>query len=1135
MTPLDFPTTYPRPAVQSYRGEVVQMPVPAELFERLQQFSQREDATLFMASLAVFYLLLYRYTGQTDLSVAVPIANRNFAAAESMMGSLVNTLILRAAVAGSLTFRELLRRVRQVALEAYDHQDMPYARLIVDLQPERDVSRSPLSQIMFNMVNVPYDERMIKGFDTYEVACDRLGVQFDLSMHIYLNPILQQISLEYNTDLFDRADMERLMGHYLALMESAASEPDMPLARLQMLTPAEWKQIEAWNDTAAPYPADQTILSLFDEQVRRTPRQAAYLQGDVSLSYAELNARANQLARYLLQAGVAPGAPVGLCIKRSLEAVTALLAILKAGGTYVPLDPAYPLQRQEYMLKNSGVRVLVGMSATLEALAQLCERPIFLDREADAIAGQSTEDLPHHLSPESPLYILYTSGSTGQPKGVVGTHRAALNRFSWMWQVIPFEAGEVTCQKTALSFVDSVWELFGPLLRGTPSAIIPDEAVKDPAALVTELSMRKVTRIVVVPSLLRAILDTQTNLEQKLSRLKLWVCASEALPVSLVRRFYQALPNARLLNLYGSSEDAGDVTWYDTRDLPKDATTVPVGRPMANTTAYVLDQDLNQLPIHLPGEIYIGGANLAIGYHNRPDLTSERFIPDPFHPGGRLYRTGDLGSFQPDGNIAYLGRRDHQVKVRGMRVELEEVESALAQHPRVQECRALLVESKSAGPLLAAYYVGKPGTAPGGDGVYAEDLRGFLHQRLPDYMIPERFIQLQRLPLNPNGKLDRAALPSLDSITLQPESKTDPPRDQLERQIAVIWEEVLEVRPVGREDNFFDLGGHSLLAVRLLSRIENDLGMRIPVMLLFQEPTVAGLASAVHQGAGEITWQTIVPIHSQGSLPPFFCVHGFAGGVPGYAHLARFLAPDQPFYGIQASGLDGKTPPVESIEEMAANYIRSIQSEIQPGGPYFLGGYCFGGLVAYEMARQLVAQGETVGLVALFETYPERRFAHPWRNLSPGHLRAFLRNLPFWLEDEKGRRQREREQAGLWREEWKRAFRSLPGVDVGQELVEPSALIYPGFSQVMAAHARASRSYRPAPYPGRVDVFRVRTHRLSAPPERDLGWSRFAAGGAEVHIIPGAHDNFLELPYAEGLAAELKASLALARAGAAGL
>jgi non-ribosomal peptide synthetase component F len=328
-------------------------------------------------------------------------------------------------------------------------------------------------------------------------------VQFDLSMHIYLNPILQQISLEYNTDLFDRADMERLMGHYLALMESAASEPDMPLARLQMLTPAEWKQIEAWNDTVAPYPADQTILSLFDEQVRRTPRQAAYLQGDVSLSYAELNARANQLARYLLQAGVAPGAPVGLCIKRSLEAVTALLAILKAGGTYVPLDPAYPLQRQEYMLKNSGVRVLVGMSATLEALAQLSERPIFLDREADAIAGQSTEDLPHHLSPESPLYILYTSGSTGQPKGVVGTHRAALNRFSWMWQVIPFEAGEVTCQKTALSFVDSVWELFGPLLRGTPSAIIPDEAVKDPAALVTELSMRKVTRIVVVPSLLR--------------------------------------------------------------------------------------------------------------------------------------------------------------------------------------------------------------------------------------------------------------------------------------------------------------------------------------------------------------------------------------------------------------------------------------------------------------------------------------------------------------------------------------------------------------------------------------------------------------------------------------------------------
>lgn len=1131
ITPLELPTTFPRPAVQRYRGGVVNMPIPADLFGPLQRLGQEGDATLFMASLAVFYTLLYRYAGQADLSIAVPIANRNFTAAESMLGTLVNTLILRVDAPGGLAFRELLRRVRQASLEAFDHQDMPYARLVADLQPERDASRSPLAQIMFNMVNVPFEARAAEGLETYEVAYDRQGVQFDLTLHIYQGR-LQQLSLEYNADLFDRAAMERLMGHYLQLVRSVLSAPDTPISGLEMLTPAERQQFEMWNDTATPYPAGQTILHLFEQQARRTPRQAAFQQGGVSLTYADLNARANQLARYLQQAGVAPGAAVGLCIRRSLNAATALIAILKAGAAYVPIDPNYPLQRQEYMLKDCGARVVVGMSATLGALAQHCEHPILLDQETAAIDRQSPQDLPNLLAPESPLYILYTSGSTGQPKGVVGTHRAALNRFSWMWQVVPYEPGEISCQRAALSFVDSVWEVFGPLLQGIPNVIIPDEVGKDPSALVAELSLRKVTRIVMVPSLLRAILDTAANLDQKLPHLNVVDCASEALPVELVRRFYQALPRARLLNLYGSSEDAGDVTWYDTRDLPENAASVPIGRPIYNTTAYVLDAHLNQVPTGIPGEITIGGANLAAGYHNRPDLTAERFIPDPFHPGSgaRLFRTGDLGSFQPDGNIAYIGRRDHQVKLRGMRIELEEVENALAQHPGVQECRVLLVDQGSSNQVLAAYIVPRYGGPAGqGGGTRVEELRSHLRQKLPDYMIPDRFVTLERLPLNPTGKLDRAALPSIDSIPLSREKLAEPPRDPLEQQMIATWEEILEVRPVGREDNFFDLGGHSLLAVRLVSRIEKEMGIKIPVMLLFQEPAVAGFAAAVRQGAQEIEWRTIVPIHPQGSLPPFFCVHGFAGGVPGYAALARSLAPDQPFYGLQARGLDGKTPPAESVEEMAANYIRSIQDEVQPRGPYFLGGYCFGGLVAYEMARQLAAQGEPVALVALFETYPEQRFARPWRNLLPRNSRAFLRNLPHWLAEEKGRRQRMREQLGRWTSELEGAPAELRGIDLGGELIDPSALIYPGFSGVVAAHLRASRAYRTSPYPGRVDIFRVLTHRLSAPPDRDLGWSRYAAGGAEIHIIPGAHDNFLDPPHVEGLAAALNASLEKAR------
>lgn len=401
-------------------------------------------------------------------------------------------------------------------------------------------------------------------------------------------------------------------------------------------------------------------------------------------------------------------------------------------------------------------------------------------------------------------------------------------------------------------------------------------------------------------------------------------------------------------------------------------------------------------------------------------------------------------------------------------------------------------------------------------------------------MVPDRFMSLERLPLTPNGKLDRAALPLVETTVLLAEKRTAPPRDQLEQTLATIWEEVLQFSPVGREDNFFDLGGHSLLAVRLLAQVEKILGMKIPVMLLFQEPTVAGIAEAIRRGASEIAWQTIVPIHSQGSLPPFFCVHGFGGGVTGYADLAHFLGPNQPFYGLQAHGLDGKASPVDSVEGMAALYIRSIQAEIQPHGPYYLGGYCFGGLMAYEMARQLSAQGEPVALVALFEAYPERVISQPWRYLYPRNILAFLRNMPGWLAAEKASLQRRRERMDRWIEEWGSAPQGLADVHRTGELLDPTALIYPGFSQVAAAHLRAIQNYNPGQYPGRVDVFRVSVLRLTSPLDTDLGWSRYAAGGVRVHEIPGAHDNFLEPPYVEGLADLLRAELTRLRHGSEG-
>lgn len=1143
LTPVELPASHPRPAVQTYNGSVINVPIPPQLLENLQALGQSENATPFMVFLAAFYLLLYRYTNQEDLTVAVPIANRNWSATENMLGSLVNTLLMRANLAGEATFRDWLRQVRQVAIDAYDHQDMPYARLVAALQPERDSSRSPLAQMMFNMVNVPFESTLFNDTHMYLLETDRLGVQFDLSLNIHSLPGRQQISLEYNTDLFDHAAMQRLVGHYQQLLESAWREPDKPVNRLPMLTQAERAYWQSWNATQVDHPEPrQSLVDLWEAQAAHAPDAVALLdqQGaqDRIHTYREVDQRANALAERLRLAGIHAGDAVALCIKRSYGAVPALLGILKTGAVYVPLDPAYPVERLAYMLVDSGARALVGSADLVDALPAAAQVVICLDADGNLAPMERTADLdastppvgvpaqplsppasPHQSTADRPLYILYTSGSTGQPKGVVGSQRAAINRFAWMWRTFPFQPGEVACQKTALSFVDSVWELFGPLLRGVSSVIIADEVVKDPPRLVNELARRRVTRIVVVPSLLAALLDAYPGLRQKLPDLRLWISSGEALPVDLARRFAQAMPHATLLNLYGSSEVAGDVSFYDTAALPAQAQSVPLGRPMDNICIYILDPHQNLLPVGIPGEIVVGGANLSWGYHQRPELTAQKFQWFPALVGedsdARYYRTGDRGYLLEDGTLAYLGRLDHQVKLRGMRIELDEIETVLAQHPSVRACAVTVREQPDLGAFLAAYVVSEAQVAP-----TVEELRAYLRAQLPEYMLPARWLFLEDFPRTPNGKIDRKALPMSVAVSTANEdaSARNAPvslEDPLERQIAQIWEEVLEVVPVRRADSFFDLGGHSLLGVKLLARLQERLGIKIPVMVLFQSPTVAGLASAIRENDHAVEYQTIVPLHARGARPPLFFVHGFGGGVTGYADLARAFGVDQPLYGLQSRGLNGITPPLETVEEMAAAYIQSIQTTIQPHGPYYLGGYCFGGTVAYEMACQLRARGEPVALVALLETYPTNQKLQLARLLLPRNAWAFLKNFPEWIEEQRARRLRRRARLARWADDPHLAAiaQALP-----DEVLDPSALIYPGFSHVSAAHLRATLAYQPGSYAGVVDVFRVHAFRLSAPVDDDLGWGRFAMGGTRVHVIPGGHDNLLEAPNAAGLA-----------------
>jgi natural product biosynthesis luciferase-like monooxygenase protein/amino acid adenylation domain-containing protein/HAD superfamily phosphatase (TIGR01681 family) len=723
---LDLPTDRPRPTAQTFRGARQPFVLPPVLSARLKSLSQREGSTLFMTLLAAFKALLYRYTGQRDISVGTPIANRTRGESEDLIGFFVNTLVMRTRPSGHQSFRDLLGQVREVALGAYAHQDLPFPTLVEALQPERDLSRNPLFQVMFMFQNMPMPRLELPGLTIRPLEVDTAAAMFDLTLS--LSESDQQIvgSLEYNTDLFSSQRIARILAHFQTLLEGIVANPDQQLAELPLLTAAERQQILGeWNATQVPYPTDVCLHQLFEAQVARIPAAVALVFEDQQLTYAELNRRANQLAHYLRSLGIGPDVRVGICVERSPLLVVAVLATLKAGGTYVPLDPAYPAERLAFMLADSQAMVLLTTQAPGAAAQRFSSSgSVFsgqiIDLAADwhTIAQESPKNLDNATTPDQPAYVIYTSGSTGLPKGVLGPHRGTINRLHWMWTTYPFEDGEVCCQKTAASFVDSIWELFGPLLQGVPTVVIPDLALKDPALLVQTLAERHVTRIVLVPSLLRTLLGAYSDLMERLPRLKYWVTSGETLSLELCQQFQERMPDRILSNLYGSSEVAGDATWYDAT-LHRAPQSVPIGRPISNMQIYVLDAALQPVPVGVPGELYVGGVGLARGYHNRPELTAERFVPNPFGtlndtaaPAAfedRLYKTGDLGRYLSDGNIEFLGRIDHQVKIRGYRIEPGEVEATLRQHPNVREAAVVARQVGSSDTRLTGYIVPSQG------------------------------------------------------------------------------------------------------------------------------------------------------------------------------------------------------------------------------------------------------------------------------------------------------------------------------------------------------------------------------------------------------------------------------------------
>jgi amino acid adenylation domain-containing protein len=646
--------------------------------------------------------------------------------------------------------------------------------------------------------------------------------------------------------LLDRENICSMQRQFVTYLRNVIANKNHPIIGISPMTEAEHHQlIIGWNNTQVDYPKHQCIHELFEAQAILTPDTVAVVFEDKQLTYQQLNGRANQLAHHLRKLKVGPQAHVGIYIERSLDTVVGILGILKAGGAYVPLDPTYPKERLVFMLNDAQVPVLLTRERLIENLPECRTHVVCLDRDWEAIARENEEDPVSGVKADDPVYVIYTSGSTGAPKGVVGLHRGAVNRFNWMWRTYPFEEGEVCCQKTSLSFVDSVWEIFGPLLQGIQTVIIPDETLKDPHALIQTLAAKRVSRIVLVPSLLRIILDACNDPQSRLPNLKIWVSSGEALSKELAERFRKNMPQAKLINLYGSSEVSGDSTCYETSD-GKPLTSVPIGRPIDNTQIYLLDRHLQPVPIGVPGELHIGGDGLAQGYFNRPELTAEKFIRNPFVPGGRLYKTGDLARYLPDGNIEFIGRIDHQVKIRGFRIELGEIEAVLRQHPGVREGVVDARKDVAGDKRLVAYIVPSEGQTD-----LVSTLRAYLMERLPDYMVPSVFVMLDALPRMPNGKVNRQGLPAPESVLSELESAYVAPQTEIERIITAIWQEVLHINKIGVNDNFFDLGGHSLRMMQAHIKLRERLQRDFSILEMFKYPTISSLAHHLSQEKGE--------------------------------------------------------------------------------------------------------------------------------------------------------------------------------------------------------------------------------------------------------------------------------------------
>lgn len=1116
---LELPIDNTRPSVRTFNAHRIDIEFDKSVIDRIKQIGAKAGCSFVNTLTVAFEVYLYRITGSSEIVLGIPASGQSVTGQYDLVGHCVNLLPLKSNLSDGTGFIDHLKKRKPQILDAFDHQQYTFGSLIRKLSLPRDPGRIPLVPVIFNVDAGVFDGVKFEGLDVTFYSNPRTAENFEIFINAanYNGHFI--VECTYNTDLFDKDIMGMRMAGFNELLASIVADPGTPIDKLNILPPSEReKLLVEWNQTKMAFPADKGIHELFEEVALHFPENIALVSNTDTMTYRALSEKANRLAHHLLSIGITNQSIVALCSDRCADMVVALLAILKTGAAYLPLDPGFPKDRIQLMLDDARVDLLISQKSHISKLELRSKKTFLLENAWENHLTRTDTNTKIKIKPGHRAYVIYTSGSTGKPKGVQVSHQNVVNLLLFFKRELKVDSSDNLLALTTISFDIAGLELFLPLVSGARLTLAAKDEVNDANKLIERANTAGISIIQATPVTWRMIIAAGWKGHNNLNIL----CGGEALAADLSEQLLERC--GKLWNVYGPTETTIWSTYYELNPGQKILTPyAPIGKPLANTQVYVLDKNHQPVPTGIPGELCIGGDGVSLGYLFRPELNEERFISDHFThiPDARLYRTGDLVRFKKNGTLDFINRMDNQVKVRGYRIELGEIESVLAKHPSLKENVVITKKDKSGENRLVAYYKVNKGSQ-----VTADLLKTHLQQSLPDYMVPAALMEMKEFPLTPNGKIDRKALPEPEVNTNGQENFIGS-RTPNENLLASIWSEILGIEKISMTDDFFRLGGHSLLAVKLMMEIEKHRKIKLPLAILFTNSTIEKLARFLDSEISNQLWQSIVPIKTQGSKPPLFFAHGVSGNVFKYHALSELLPPDQPCYGLQAYGLNGRDIPFDNMEEMATYHISEILKFHPEGKSFSLAGGSFGGYLAFEMAYQLNMMGRKIDLVALFDidaaTAVDFLPVHQKYIKQTGIMakRIYTRAVSFIKSDKE---ERERYLSNKIK-----SLKAKNDLDdwLDKEEVQRNGGIEQAeyFNKIEKACYKALMSYKIKKYPGKVILFRAKSGYFSAQFDYDLGWKHFAEGGVEIFEAPGDHNSIFNKGNVEEMAKMLSGCL----------